>query len=156
MKTYPTWPNFYMEFANTLLKYKNTRKELIEKIKRVYYTNNISANTRKRQKHNRHRSIHSIWTIQQTNQLTEQNSYNWRTSQRILNICKNSRLVWRNSFLKQSQCGILQIYRWEREVGHTKSLECIWSSSWICRYSFRKEQRRIYKLLQYCIKTKGN
>ena len=45
MKTYPTWPNFYMEFANTLLKYKNTRKELIEKIKRVYYTNNISLPT---------------------------------------------------------------------------------------------------------------
>ena len=45
MKTYPTWPNFYMEFANTLLKYKNNRKELIEKIKRVYYTNNISLPT---------------------------------------------------------------------------------------------------------------
>lgn len=71
MKTYPTWPNFYMEFANTLRKYKNNRQELIEKIKRVYYTN-----TRKRQKNNRHRSIHSIWTIQQTNQLTEQNPYN--------------------------------------------------------------------------------
>lgn len=45
MKTYPTWPNFYMEFANTLLKYKNNRKELIKKIKRVYYTNNISLPT---------------------------------------------------------------------------------------------------------------
>lgn len=45
MKTYPTWPNFYMEFANTLLKYKSNRKELIEKIKRVYYTNNISLPT---------------------------------------------------------------------------------------------------------------
>lgn len=45
MKKYPTWPNFYMEFANTLLKYKNNRKELIEKIKRVYYTNNISLPT---------------------------------------------------------------------------------------------------------------
>lgn len=45
MRTYPTWPNFYMEFANTLLKYKNNRKELIEKIKRVYYTNNISLPT---------------------------------------------------------------------------------------------------------------
>lgn len=45
MKTYPTWPNFYMEFANTLLKYKNNRQELIEKIKRVYYTNNISLPT---------------------------------------------------------------------------------------------------------------
>lgn len=45
MKTYPTWPNFYMEFANTLLKYKNNRKELLEKIKRVYYTNNISLPT---------------------------------------------------------------------------------------------------------------
>ena len=45
MKTYPTWPNFYMEFANTLLKYKNNRKELIEKIKRVYYTNNIPLPT---------------------------------------------------------------------------------------------------------------
>ncbi len=45
MKTYPTWPNFYMEFANTLLKYKNNRQEIIEKIKRVYYTNNISLPT---------------------------------------------------------------------------------------------------------------
>lgn len=45
MKTYPTWPNLYMEFANTLLKYKNNRQELIKKIKLVYYTNNISLPT---------------------------------------------------------------------------------------------------------------
>ena len=68
MKTYPTWPNFYMEFANTLLKYKNNRKRTHRKNQTsILYKQHLSANTRKRQKHNRYRSIHSIWTIQQTN-----------------------------------------------------------------------------------------
>ena len=33
------WTNFYMEFANELLKYKDNRKELIEKMKLI---NNIN------------------------------------------------------------------------------------------------------------------
>ncbi|WP_300277465.1 AAA family ATPase [Peptacetobacter sp.] len=45
MNNYPTWTSFYMEFANTLLKYKNNRKELIEKITSVYNRNNISLPT---------------------------------------------------------------------------------------------------------------
>lgn len=30
------WTNFYMEFANELLKYKDNRKELIEKMKLIH------------------------------------------------------------------------------------------------------------------------
>lgn len=37
-KNYVTWVNFYMEFANKLLPYKNNRKALIEKIKFAYNT----------------------------------------------------------------------------------------------------------------------
>lgn len=45
MKIYPTWTDFYMKFANILLKYKNNRKELIQKIENVYKKNNISLPT---------------------------------------------------------------------------------------------------------------
>lgn len=34
-----TWINFYMEFASVLLKYKNNRNVLIDKLKRIYRVN---------------------------------------------------------------------------------------------------------------------
>ena len=37
------WINFYSEFADKLLEYKDNRQELINKIKRVYATINIKV-----------------------------------------------------------------------------------------------------------------
>ena len=40
-----TWPEFYMEFADKLLEYKNNRAELINKIQRVFNNLNINLPT---------------------------------------------------------------------------------------------------------------
>lgn len=40
-----TWPDFYMEFADKLLEYKNNRTELIRKIQRVYDNLNMKLPT---------------------------------------------------------------------------------------------------------------
>ena len=37
------WTNFYMEFANELLKYKDNRKELIDKMKLIAYGNFLKS-----------------------------------------------------------------------------------------------------------------
>ena len=42
------WVDFYREFAGNLLKYKNNRDELIEKVKAIYSETGISMPTLER------------------------------------------------------------------------------------------------------------
>lgn len=45
------WVDFYKEFANTLLKYKNNREILIEKVEKIYELTGIDMPTLERDKH---------------------------------------------------------------------------------------------------------
>ncbi|WP_198430239.1 hypothetical protein [Staphylococcus pettenkoferi] len=50
-----TWIDFYKEFAEKLLRYKNNREELIENIRKIYEGTNIRMpKTRKKLSINRH------------------------------------------------------------------------------------------------------